>query len=113
LAIIAFGLNETRLFKEAEQCARKALEINSMDVWSVHALAHVLEELGRQDEGITMLRSRESDWVQGGFLSCHLYWHWALHLLELGQHQAVFDMFDKEILTRCTSTAPLDLVDVR
>jgi hypothetical protein len=59
-----------------------------------------------------MLRSRESDWVQGGFLSCHLYWHWALHVLELGDHQQVLHIFDNEIVKRCSSTAPLDLVDV-
>ncbi|XP_022806071.1 tetratricopeptide repeat protein 38-like, partial [Stylophora pistillata] len=48
----AFGLEETNFYREAEKQARKGLELIPKDTWATHALAHVLEMEGRQDEGI-------------------------------------------------------------
>ena len=46
--IHAFGLEENADYRAAEVRARDALIDNPLDVWAVHALAHVFEMEGRQ-----------------------------------------------------------------
>src|ERR1017187_3065260 len=72
--IYAFGLEENADYRQAESRARAALEHNPRDVWSVHALAHVLEmegrhrELGEIDEALAlyddpMRAGRSAEWL--------------------------------------------------
>jgi hypothetical protein len=82
--IYAFGLEENAAYREAETRARRALADNPRDVWSVHALAHVLEMEGRQRAGLDFLSGTARDW-SGSFFAVHNWWHHALYHLELGQ----------------------------
>src|ERR1700744_4825814 len=50
--IYAFGLEENADYRQAEARARAALEHNAMDVWAVHAMAHVFEMEGSQRAGV-------------------------------------------------------------
>jgi tetratricopeptide (TPR) repeat protein len=81
--IYAFGLEENAAYREAETRARRALADNPRDVWSVHALAHVLEMEGRQRSGLDFLSGTARDW-SGSFFAVHNWWHHALFHLELG-----------------------------
>ncbi len=81
--IYAFGLEENAAYRDAETRARQALADNPRDVWSVHALAHVLEMEGRQRSGVDFLAGTASDW-SGSFFAVHNWWHQALYHLELG-----------------------------
>ena len=42
--------------------AFQGLEINKEDAWSTHSMAHVLEMMGRQKEGISFMSSTVKDW---------------------------------------------------
>ena len=42
--------------------AFQGLEINKEDAWSTHSMAHVLEMMGRQKEGISFMSSTLKDW---------------------------------------------------
>lgn len=108
----SFGLEETNLYSEAEKIASKGLEINRCDAWSTHSMAHVLEMMGRQDEGIKFMSGTENDWTQCGMLSCHNYWHWALHLIEKKDYSGALGIYDKHCFDSVkASGAPLDFVD--
>ncbi|XP_013384664.1 tetratricopeptide repeat protein 38 isoform X2 [Lingula anatina] len=108
----SFGLVETSLFSEAEKVSRKGLDINPKDAWSTHSLAHVLEMMGRQDEGISFLSTTVRDWTTCGMLACHNFWHWAVYHIEKGEHTGAVDIFDSEVGERCKkSGAMLDIVD--
>jgi len=111
LGMYAFGLEETGQYEEAEKAGRYALQINPNDAWAVHAVTHVMEMQGRQEEGIEFLSSREKDWVVCPALACHNYWHWGLHLIELGRFEEAIQLFDREIAVRIQSGAMLDMVD--
>ncbi|KAK3586633.1 hypothetical protein CHS0354_028490 [Potamilus streckersoni] len=112
LGMHSFGLEETNFYPEAEETAKKGLEINRHDAWSTHTVAHVMEMTGRQDEGIRFMSGTENDWAKCGMLACHNYWHWCLYNIEKGNHEEALGIVDSQILPRAkASGAMLDNVD--
>ena len=111
LGMHAFGLEECGDYGRAEDCGREALEMNPRDSWAVHAVAHVMEMMGRQADGINWLQSREDDWAyEGNFFAIHNWWHLALYHLDLEQYDRVLELYDGPIRGD-KSAAILDLVD--
>jgi tetratricopeptide (TPR) repeat protein len=110
LGMYAFGLEESGLYSRAEDIGRRALEINPVDAWGVHAVTHVMEMQGRIREGIDFLTSRERDWADNNGLAFHNWWHLALFHLEAGNVSQVLDLFDRRILP-APSQVPLEMVD--
>ena len=110
LGMYAFGLEETGLYSRAEDMGRRALEINPVDAWCVHAVTHVMEMQGRIREGIDFLTSREQDWADNNGLAFHNWWHLALFHLDAGNLAQVLDLFDRRIRP-ASSQVPLEMVD--
>ena len=110
LGMYAFGLEETGLYSRAEDIGRRALEINPVDAWGVHAVTHVMEMQGRIREGIDLLTSRERDWADNNGLAFHNWWHLALFLLEDDRTDEVLALYDRAI-SRPAPAIALDLVD--
>lgn len=110
LGMYAFGLEETGLYSRAEDIGRRALEINPVDAWGVHAVTHVMEMQGRIREGIDFLTSRERDWAENNGLAFHNWWHLALFHLEAGNVSQVLDLFDRRIRP-APSQVPLEMID--
>jgi predicted Zn-dependent protease len=52
----------TSSYEQAERRAKAALAINPRDTWSIHALAHVHEMQGKQEEGINFLTEEMANW---------------------------------------------------
>lgn len=96
----AYGLEETNFYKEAEKQARKGLEMIPKDAWATHALAHVMEMEGRQDEGIEFMTQTEDNWKSCEPMACHNFWHLALYYAEKGDYEEALNVFDTEIVTR-------------
>ncbi|XP_078579327.1 tetratricopeptide repeat protein 38-like [Branchiostoma floridae x Branchiostoma japonicum] len=92
----AFGLVETNFYSQAEKSARKALELNPRDIWATHAVCHVLEMEGKQEEGISFLSNTLQDWSSCNLFAGHCYWHWALYHMEKGDYSAALDIFDSQ-----------------
>ena len=107
--IYAFGLEENADYRQAEARARAALEHNPRDVWAVHALAHVFEMEGSQQDGVKFLTASAPDW-SASFFAVHNWWHRGLFHLELGEIGEALALYDSRI--RATrSTEWLDVVD--
>ena len=92
----AFSLEESHDFKQAEPMGRRAVEINESDVWAGHCVAHVLEGMGRRQDGIEWIDSHEEAWKKRGIFARHMWWHRALHYLELERFDDVLAAFDRE-----------------
>jgi hypothetical protein len=97
MGFAAFALSESGEHAAAERLGREATERCPADLWSVHAVAHVLEETGRQREGLRWI----DDHVLGidpqvGFTR-HLWWHKALYALVLGDIDGVLAIYDDDI----------------
>ena len=110
LGMLAFGLEETNLFAQAEETGMRALEHERRDPWAVHAVTHVYEMNGRIDEGIKWLTSRRNDWAPNNGFAFHNFWHLALFHLENGETNEVLRLFDEHIWLDCSNVA-LELVD--
>ncbi|MGE4339377.1 MAG: tetratricopeptide repeat protein, partial [Pigmentiphaga sp.] len=109
LGMYAFGLEETGDYARAEETGRHAVELQSLDCWAHHAVAHVLEMQGRAQEGIHWMKVNEANWSgNDNFFQSHNWWHYAVYLLELGDHAAALRLYDEQIGGRQSAVA-LDL----
>ena len=66
----------------AEETARRALAIEAIDGWSVHAVVHVMEMQNRYEEGQTFMRSTSDNWAPDNGFAFHNWWHTALYHLD-------------------------------
>ena len=70
------------------------MALNPADLWSTHAVAHVLEMQGRQEEGIAWLTGLAPHWAAGNNLVHHLWWHRGMMHLGRGDNAAMLELYD-------------------
>ncbi len=97
MGMVAFGLEESGQYAEAETFGRKAVERNENDLWALHAVAHILEMQCRHDEGRSLLNQPYGTWGDRSPFKDHLWWHSALFSLELGDIDRVLELYDREV----------------
>ncbi|MBU4530315.1 MAG: tetratricopeptide repeat protein [Hoeflea sp.] len=111
LGMHAFGLEETGDYARAEEAGRRALDLQPLDSWAHHAVAHVMEMQGRAEDGIGWMIAREPHWTgDDNFFRVHNWWHRALCHLDLGQADQVLALYDGPI-RQDRSMVALDMVD--
>ncbi len=97
LGMYAFGLEESGDYAAAEAHGKRAVELNPDDLWSIHAVAHVLDMQGRLREGNAWLAYAPDAWTDRSAMQTHLWWHAALYPLELGDYDRVLELYDTAI----------------
>jgi hypothetical protein len=111
LGMYSFGLEETGDYARAEEVGRRAIDLEPLDSWAHHAVAHVMEMQGRAEDGIGWMIAREPHWSgDDNFFKVHNWWHRALYHLDLGQAHEVLALYDGPIRGGRSRVA-LDLVD--
>ena len=111
LGMHAFGLEETGEYGRAEETGRRALDLQPLDCWAHHAVAHVMEMQGRAEDGIGWMIAREPHWAgDDNFFKVHNWWHRSLCHLDLGQADEVLALYDGPI-RQDRSMVVLDMVD--
>lgn len=111
LGMYAFGLEESGDYAHAEHTGRHAVELEPLDCWAQHAVAHVMEMQGRTQDGMEWLRTHQSGWDgEDNFFRVHNWWHLAVFHLGLGQNVAALRLYDERI-RRDRSPVALDLID--
>ena len=108
LGMLAFGLEETGDYARAEAAGRRAIELEPLDAWAQHAVAHVYEMQDRREEGIRWM-NESPGWQQSGFFLVHNWWHLALHHLARGETGKALELYDGPI--RGNAASMLDLID--
>ena len=98
LGMHAFGLEECGDYGRAEVAGRRALELEPDDCWARHAVAHVMEMAGRQEEGIFFMQGSASHWAQDdNVFSFHNWWHTALFHFDQGDVQGALELYDQSL----------------
>lgn len=111
LGMHAFGLEETGQYPQAEDFGRQALEMQPLDSWAHHAVAHVMEMQNRASDGLHWMSSREEHWSgPENFFQVHNWWHRALFHLELGEHAEALALYDGPI-RGTNSHVAADMID--
>jgi tetratricopeptide (TPR) repeat protein len=96
--MLAFAYEQCHLLREAEACARRALEMQRKEPWAQHALAHVMLTQGRIDEGAAFLEDIRDTWTGlNSFMVTHLWWHLALFHQSQGRDREVLDAYDLNV----------------
>ncbi len=110
LSAQAFGLEETGDYAAAEAAGRRAVELEPSDGWGQHAVAHVMEMMCRQHDGINWMRAAPQVWAGDSFMKVHNWWHLALFHYDLGEHDEVLSLYDGPMAGGQSAIA-LDMVD--
>ena len=111
LGMHAFGLEESGDYAHAEEAGRRAIDLEPLDCWAHHAVAHVMEMQGRAEDGIGWMVAREPYWTgDTNFFKVHNWWHRSLCHLDLGQMDQVWSLYDGPIRGSRSAVA-LDLID--
>jgi hypothetical protein len=116
LSCLCFAREECGDYGAAEPAGWQALDIDCADFWGTHALAHVMEMMGRQSDGIALLESSERHWPGGNNLLHHLAWHRALFHYERREFDVVLDLYDnrfRDLSSPLTSAVPDLYIDVQ
>mgnify|MGYP000217732536 CR=1 FL=1 len=93
----SFALEELGEYDEAERLGRTAVEADPTDLWSIHAVAHVLEMQARSDDGLIWFEGRDDVLHSRGSFARHLWWHHAIIHLRTGNHGRLLELYDTEI----------------
>lgn len=110
LGMHAFGLEETGDYARAEAQGRLSVELEPRDTWGQHAVAHVMEMLGRRREGIGWMRAATDAWSRDSFFAVHNWWHLALFHLGLDEIDEVLALYDGPIYGKASNVV-LEMID--
>ena len=98
LGMLAFGLEESHLLKEAEAAARRAIALDRGEGWAQHALAHVMLTEGRIREGRETHFALRDTWEgKNSVLYVHNWWHVALFAISEGDYEGALAIHDEHV----------------
>ena len=110
LGMYAFGLEETGDYAQAEEFAKRALQLVPDHAGATHVIAHVLEMQGRNREGIEWLKSTRHIWEKNAGYAIHNAWHLALFHVDVDESHTALAIYDK-VLAPNPASSPAALVD--
>lgn len=105
----SFALEEAGFYEEAAAVGWQALEADPLDLWALHALAHVYESTDDQVAALSLMEERQATWSKQDSLAVHIWWHYALRLIEDGRYDEVLAIHDRLVPE---ATTPFRLCDL-
>lgn len=109
LGMHSFGLEEAGDYAEAEAAGKRAVEINSNDVWAAHAVTHVFQMQSRFDEGIPWVGGLLPGWEGTNNFVYHMHWHKALCHIGAGELDAALQIYDSRLIEPVADDFYLDV----
>ncbi|WP_395450059.1 tetratricopeptide repeat protein [Aminobacter sp. UC22_36] len=110
LGMLAFGLEESGHYAQAEEMALRCVALNPRDTWGVHGLAHCYEMQGKTELGISFMERCEENWAGENYLSIHNRWHLNLYHLENCDFDKALAIHDR-YMTVTRDSALMDMHD--
>ena len=93
----AFTLEETGDYAGAEAAGLRGLDAAPDDAWGLHAVTHVYDMTAQSQRGIDLITARDGSWLHCNNFRYHVWWHKALLHLDMGQIDAVIDIYDTKM----------------
>lgn len=109
-ALLSFMEEEAGLFEQAEASARAAVDLDRTLILGQHTVAHVMEAQGRDAEGVAWLERFTDTWDDlNESFHPHMWMHFGLHYLGVGDGARALALFDAEIVPRYLDRGPAQL----
>lgn len=102
LGCLAFAMEETGSYDEAERYGLMGLNYASDDAWGLHAVAHVYDMTHRPTNGIALIDDNLDAWGHCNNFRFHVWWHKALLHLDQGDTAQVLALYDTKIRSEKT-----------
>ena len=102
LGCLAFAMEETGSYDEAERLGLQGLEYASDDAWGLHAVTHVYDMTHRPSKGIALIDDNLHAWGHCNNFRFHVWWHKALLHLDRGEVDEVLALYDDKIRSEKT-----------
>ena len=97
LGCLAFGMEETGNYAEAERMGLQGLETALDDAWGLHAVTHVYDMTHRTKDGIALIDSNIAAWDHCNNFRYHVSWLKAHLHLDRGDLDLALGLYDQEI----------------
>jgi len=111
LGLLSFGYEEAGNYARGEEAGRQALDLDPLDCWAHHAVAHVMEMQGRAQDGVGWMITREPHWSgDDNFFKVHNWWHRAVFHMDLGQNDEALSLYDTAVRADNSEVA-MDMLD--
>ena len=102
LGCLAFAMDVTGSYDEAERLGLQGLEYASDDAWGLHAVTHVYDMTHRPSKGIALIDDNLDAWGHCNNFRFHVWWHKALLHLDRGEVDEVLALYDDKIRSEKT-----------
>jgi tetratricopeptide (TPR) repeat protein len=104
----AFAQVEVGLIDRALAAIERSLALNPRNANGAHIRAHVYYESGERPAGLAYLEEWWRDYPKQSLLHCHLSWHIALWLLELGRAQEAWAFYRAHLHPGASTGPPIN-----
>ena len=111
LGMAAFGLEECGDYARAFDLGVAAVELEPLDAWAVHAVAHVHEMRGDSSAGEAWLTKTSPGWAADCGFAYHNWWHLALLHIDAQDHDKALALYDQRIRPDTTTQIVLEMLD--
>ncbi len=97
LGMRAFAFEECGSYEKAENLGRAGLDMDPVDPWAIHAVAHIMEMQERRSEGAAWITGHKPHWRDANNFRYHVIWHLALMYWGLGDFERVLRLYDEQM----------------
>lgn len=107
--LLAFALEECGHYSEAISAAERAMSVNHDDVYALHAKVHVLQRMRENKAAQESISRYPRGWGAGEPMRIHMWWHFAIGLLDEGELDEALRCFQLELRRKSKAGAWEDL----
>ncbi|MGK0169910.1 MAG: tetratricopeptide (TPR) repeat protein [Gammaproteobacteria bacterium] len=91
----SFALTEMGQWEKGGELVERALEQFPRNAVGAHIRVHALYEGGENDEALRFLREWLPEYDRSGLLHCHIWWHYCLALMSVGENEASWRAYEE------------------
>lgn len=106
----AFAQMEAGQIGPAEANIERSLQLRPDAAHSAHVRSHLYYENGASGEGYAYLKDFWGAYQPSAYLHCHISWHVALWALDLGDMDAMWQIFEHHVVPERKGAPPLNIM---
>ena len=110
LCQFAFAQMEAGQIGPAEANIERSIELRPDSAHTAHVRSHLYYENGATDAGYAYLKDFGGAYSPSAYLHCHVSWHVALWALDLGDMDAMWQIFDTHVAPDRPGAPPLNIM---